>query len=63
MKKIEDTYFKKFESFMNNDMDTPSALINATHTAKKIIRNGKKFDASKLQASLRKMLKVLGFVF
>ena len=63
MKKIEDTYFKKFESCMNNDMDTPSALTNATRTAKKIIRDGKKFDVLKLQTSLREMLKVLGFIF
>lgn len=63
MKKIKDTYFKKFESFMNNDMDTTSALINATHTTKKIIRYGKIYDVSQLQKSLRKMLKVLGFVF
>ena len=58
--KVNNFYMKKFLTFMDEDLDTPKALIFLVDLAKIIIKDSKNNEAN-LESTLLKCLLVLGF--
>ncbi|MDO8658304.1 MAG: cysteine--tRNA ligase [Candidatus Levybacteria bacterium] len=54
-------YLRKFESCMNNDMNTPEALVLVCHLAKRIIHESKISNIKDFQNTLKIIFKTLGF--
>lgn len=61
--KIHDTYLKQFIHCMDNDLDTPNAILVINRLTKRILKESEKADISILQQTLKNILTILGFSF